>query len=77
MKNPMDLRQAEAAKLVGREVPMLDKEGRPTGKAERKPITTAEVFACRVHDDGAVTVVTTAGEKLTGALPVLPVKAEK
>lgn len=74
MENPMDLEPAKVAKLVGREVPVLDKEGKPTGKTERKPISPDEVFACRVGFDGAVTVVTTSGEKLTG---MLPVKAEK
>lgn len=74
MNNPMDLKPAEAAKLVGRDVPVLDKDGKPTGKLERRPIKAEEVFACRVADDGAVTVVTTSGEKLTGNLPA---KAEK
>ncbi|NMG29353.1 hypothetical protein [Aromatoleum evansii] len=73
MENTMDLEPAAAAKLVGREVPVLDKEGKATGKTERKPIAAAEVFACRVRDT-AVTVITTSGEKLTGNLPV---KAEK
>jgi hypothetical protein len=73
MENPMDLEPAEAAKLVGREVPVLDRDGKPTSKTERKPISARDVFACRVRDD-AVTVVTTAGEKLTG---VLPAKAQK
>ena len=67
MNNPMDLEPAEAAKLVGREVPVLDKDGKPTGKTERKPIAAREVFACRVRDT-TVTVVTTAGEKLTGVV---------
>lgn len=73
MENPMDLDPAAAAKLVGREVPVLDKEGKATGKTYRKPIDTSEVFACRVRDT-AVTVITTSGEKLTGTLPA---KAEK
>lgn len=74
MNNSMDLEPAAAAKLVGRDVPTLDKDGKPTGRTERKPIAAAEVFACRVAEDGAVTVVTTSGEKLTGKVPV---KAEK
>lgn len=73
MNNPMDLKPAEAAKLVAREIAVRDKDGKPTGKTELKPIAAAEVFACRVRDT-AVTVITTAGEKLTGTLPA---KAEK
>lgn len=73
MNNPMDMEPAAVAKLVGREAPVLDKDGKATGKTYRKPIDASEVFACRVRDT-AVTVITTAGEKLTG---VLPAKAEK
>lgn len=73
MENPMDLEPAAAAKLVGREVPVLDKDGKPTGKTERKAIGASEVFACRVRDTD-VTVITTSGEKLTGKVPA---KAEK
>lgn len=68
MNNPMDLEPAAAARLVKREVPATDKEGKPTGKMQRVPIEAGEVFAVRVRD-GDVTVITTAGERLTGTLP--------
>lgn len=68
MNNPMDLPAAEAAKLVRRDVPELDRDGKPTGKTKPAPVGADEVFAVRVRDT-AVTVITTAGEKLTGTLP--------
>lgn len=73
MENPMDLKPAEAARLVKRQVPEKDKEGKPTGKRVDAPIEADEVFACRVRE-GAVTVVTTSGEKLTGTLPAKAAK---
>lgn len=57
----------EAAKCVAREVPELDKDGKPTGKTERTPVKADEVLSCRVYAErGEIVVVTTAGEKLTG-----------
>lgn len=73
-QNPMDLPAAEAAKLVKRLVPELDKDGKPTGKDVEVALKPAEVFANRVRGD-VLTVVTTDGQKLTGRVP--PAKAEK
>lgn len=67
MEHRMDLAPAEAAKLVKREVPELGKDGKPTGKSVEAPIKADEVLACAVRGS-AVTVVTIAGEKLTGTL---------
>ncbi|MCB1909982.1 MAG: hypothetical protein KDH15_21685 [Rhodocyclaceae bacterium] len=67
MENPMDLAPAEAAKLVKRQVPEVGKDGKTTGKLVDASVKADEVFASRVRDD-KLTVVTTAGEKLTGTL---------
>lgn len=68
MNNPMDLPEAEAARLVRRLVPALDKDGKPTGEMAERPVKAAEVFAVTVRDE-IVTVVTIDGQKLVGALP--------
>jgi hypothetical protein len=68
MQHPMELEAAEAAKLVGRDVPELGEDGLPTGKMSRQPLEADEVLAVRVRDH-VVTVVTVAGERLTGEVP--------
>lgn len=67
------LSPAQAAKLVKRQVPEIGKDGKPTGELVDQAIRPDEVLAFVVRDD-EVTVVTIAGEKLTG---VLPAKAAK
>ena len=73
-QHPMDLSAEQAAKLVKRTAPELDKEGRPTGKDVEVALNADEVFAHRVRGD-VLTVVTTDGQKLTGRVP--KAKAEK
>lgn len=56
---------AQAAKLVKREVPVLDKKGQPTGKTKLVAIKTDEVLA--FNDYGThVVVVTNDGQKFKG-----------
>lgn len=62
------LTAAEAAKLVAREVPATDKDGKPTGEKKKVPVKADEVLASKVRGD-QVTVVTTDGQKLFGTLP--------
>lgn len=57
----------DLAKLVKREVPEI-KDGKPTGKMVEQAIRPEEVLAHAVRGD-VVTVVTIAGEKLTGTVP--------
>lgn len=71
---PMDLTAEQAAKLVKRLAPELGADGKPTGKEVEVEIGADEVFANRVRGD-VLTVVTTAGEKLTAKAP--KGKAEK
>jgi hypothetical protein len=73
-QHPMDLPAEQAAKLVKRIAPELDKEGKPTGKDIEVEVKADEVFANRVRGD-VLTVVTTDGQKLTGRVP--KAKAEK
>lgn len=62
-----ELTKADAAKLVKREVPALDKEtGKPTGETVEKALTEKEVFDFAVREDGTVVVVTVDGQKLFG-----------
>lgn len=60
-----ELTGAEAAQLVFREVPKLDKDGNPTGRTENIEITAAEVLDFADHGDHVV-VVTVDGQKFTG-----------
>jgi len=60
-----ELTAADAAKLVFREAPKLDKDGKPTGKTEKTPIDAHEVMAFRDYGDHVV-VVTVDGQKFTG-----------
>lgn len=69
MDNPMDLPAAQAAKLVKRQIPEADEDGNPTGKMKPVDVDADEVFACRVRDT-VLTVITTDGVRLTGAVPV-------
>lgn len=56
---------AQAAKLVFRDVPMLGKDGKPTGEMAKKAIKADEVLSFK--DYGAhVVVVTVDGQKFTG-----------
>lgn len=58
---------ATAAKLVARNVPVLDKEtGEPTGKVRQVAVKADEVFAFRDYGDHVV-VVTKDGQKFRGA----------
>ena len=68
----MDLPAAQAARLVKRTAPELDKDGKPTGKEVEIAVKPAEVLACAVRGT-TVTVVTIDGQKLTGEAP--PAKA--
>ncbi|HMX15545.1 MAG TPA: hypothetical protein PKD29_01765, partial [Rhodocyclaceae bacterium] len=63
----VELTAAEAAKRVFRAVPALGKDGKPTGETRRAEVAAEEVFDFAVRD-GLVTVVTTDGQKLVGAL---------
>lgn len=63
--SPDEISHADAAKLVFREVPKLDKDGQPTGKMESVALEPHEVLAARDHGDHVV-VVTRDGQKFTG-----------
>lgn len=65
---PKELTKADAAKLVKREVPALDKDGKPTGKTKGVAIEADEVFDFAVRDDGTLVVVTVDGQKLFGSV---------
>jgi hypothetical protein len=67
-QHPMDLPAEQAAKLVKRMAPEFGADGKPAGKDIEVEIGADEVFANRVRGD-VITVVTTAGEKLTGKAP--------
>lgn len=60
-----ELTAVQAAKLVKREVPALDKDGKPTEKMKAVAVKTEEVFSFREYDDHVV-VVTTDGQKFRG-----------
>lgn len=60
-----ELTAADAAKLVFREAPKLDDDGKPTGKLTRKPIDADEVLAFRDYGSHVV-VVTKDGQKFSG-----------
>lgn len=60
------LTAADVAKLVKRELPILDKEtGKPTGKTRQIPISANEVLSFRDYGDHVV-VVTNDGQKFRG-----------
>lgn len=63
---PTPLTAEQAAKAVKRQVPEI-KDGKPTGETALQAIRPDEVLAHAVRG-GVVTVVTIAGEKLTGEL---------
>ena len=54
-----------AAKLVRREVPVLNKNHQPTGKTKKVALHADEVFAFKDYGDYVV-VVTIDGKKLRG-----------
>lgn len=56
---------ADAAKLVFREVPILNKEGKPTGETKQVAVKASEVLSFRDYGDYVV-VVTMGGQKLRG-----------
>ncbi len=72
---PEPLTKGEAAKLVKREVPLRDKEGKlvlgkdskPSGKTQLVDIAAEEVLSVTEFDDGRVGVVTVDGQKLYGS----------
>lgn len=69
VENPpaVKVTEAQAAKAVKREVPVLDKAGKPTGEKKSVAVEAAEVLDYAVRD-GRVVVVTTDGQKLEGKL---------
>lgn len=64
-KEAKEMTAADAAKLVCREVPILNK-GVPTGETKEVAVKTSEVLSFRDYGD-CVVVVTTDGQKLTGS----------
>lgn len=60
-----ELTAAEAAKLVCRDVPVLDDKKQPTGKTKQVAVRADEVLSFRDYGD-VVVVVTKDGQKLTG-----------
>ncbi|MEW8494244.1 MAG: hypothetical protein AB2604_10600 [Candidatus Thiodiazotropha taylori] len=65
-ENQAEMTKAQAAKLVKRTVPVLDK-GKATGKFKSVAVKTDEVLDFKVYSDHVV-VVTTDGQKLKGDL---------
>lgn len=61
------LSAADAAAAVKRIVPAMDEAGKPTGEMEEVAVDEAEILAWAVRGE-TVTVVTTDGQKLVGAL---------
>lgn len=59
-----EMTAAEAAELVVREVPVLDKAGKDIGEVEEVAVKASEVLSFRDYG-GHVVVVTTDGKKLT------------
>ncbi|MBK6742519.1 MAG: hypothetical protein IPG66_05880 [Hydrogenophilales bacterium] len=62
---PKGMTAAQAAKLVTRDVPVLGKDGKPTGETAKKAIKADEVLSFRDYGDRVV-VVTVDGQKFTG-----------
>ena len=60
-------KRAAMAAAVKRIVPVLDDAGKPTGETKEVDVAEAEVLAWAVRGE-TVTVVTTDGQKLVGAL---------
>ena len=60
-----EMTASDAARLVSREVPILDDKKQPTGKARRVAVKAEEVLSFRDCGD-TVVVVTTDGKKLVG-----------
>lgn len=63
----VELTAAEAAKAVKRPVPETGKDGKPTGKTVGVALKPDEVLSFSLRGK-VVTVVTTDGQKLVGAL---------
>jgi len=65
-KEPVALTKEQAAKLVKREVPVIDeKTKKPSGKTKPVAVKADEVFDFKEYDDHVV-VVTVDGKKLRG-----------
>ena len=60
-----EMTAADAAKCVCREIPILNEQGKPTGKDKQIAVSAKEVLSFRDCGDSVV-VVTTDGQKLTG-----------
>jgi DNA-binding LytR/AlgR family response regulator len=63
-EQPKELTAAQAAKLVKREVPVMEK-GKPTGKMRQVAISVDKVLTFKDYSTYVV-VVTTDGQKLRG-----------
>ena len=66
-ENAKSLTREAAAKLVKREVPALNKDGKPTGKMQKVAIEAGAVLDYAERADGTVVVVTIDGQKLFGS----------
>lgn len=64
-ESPKGMTIAQAAKLVTRDVPVLGKDGKPTGETAKKAVKADEVLSFRDYGDRVV-VVTVDGQKFTG-----------
>ena len=62
---PKPMTAKEAAALVRRTVPVIGKDGKPTGETKERAIREDEVFAFGDHGDHVV-VVTVDGQKFIG-----------
>jgi len=60
-----EMTAADAAKLVCRVAPALNKEGKPTGETKQIAVKASEVLSFCDYGDRVV-VVTNDGQKLTG-----------
>jgi len=63
----VELTAAEAAKAVKRQVPVLGKDGKPTGETKSESVKADDLFAWALRGK-VVTVVTKDGQKLVGEL---------
>lgn len=64
-KETKEMTAADAAKLVSRVAPVLNKEGKPSGETKQIAVKASEVLSFRDYGDRVV-VVTNDGQKLTG-----------
>lgn len=60
-----EMTAADAAKLVCRVVPVLNKEGKPNGETKQIAVKASEVLSFRDYGDRVV-VVTNDGQKFIG-----------